>query len=106
SPFTVDSGGILGGIGTCGPIIALAGQITPGTTGPGSTAGILNVSGNVTLTNLTTLTIDIFGTNAGVNYDQLNVAGGINLGNCALSLNAFGLATTPGTALTIVANDG
>src|SRR5207248_2578113 len=101
SPVTL-AGGILGGIGTCGPITALSGQLSPGTTGPGSTAGTLNVSGDVTMTDQVSFVVDLFG----LGYDQLNVTGAVNLGNANLSLNAFGLAPTNGTIFTIINNDG
>ncbi len=84
------------------------GTITAGTVlnsgviGPGLSAGMLTISGNYTQTTNGTLAIEIGGTTAGTQYDQLNVTGTATLGGTlALSLiNAF--SPVPGNTFTVM----
>jgi autotransporter-associated beta strand protein len=98
-PVTLNAG-ILGGIGTAGPLTVRGGKLSPG-----ASAGILNVNGDVTLTNLATFILELNGTNAGMGYDQLNVAGGVNLANCALNVS-LGFVPPSGTTFVVINNDG
>ncbi len=75
-------GGLLNGNGT------ITGDVTNGgTVGPGLSAGALSISGNYTQNSTGTLAIEIGGTTAGTQFDQLNVTGTATLGGTlALSL--------------------
>jgi hypothetical protein len=66
-------GGVLSGNGTAGPDVVNAGEVRPG-----SSPGILTVSGDYTQTG--TLTIEIAGTTPGTGYDQLAVSGTATIG--------------------------
>jgi autotransporter-associated beta strand protein len=85
-------GGRLVGDGTVGGITATGGTINPGIdVGLGSSRGILTSTGTVTLNSATTFTIEVEGTTAGTDYDQLVVSGAnINLNNAALDLGNTG----------------
>lgn len=98
SPVTL-AGGILGGSGSVGAIVA-----TSGTVSPGQSPGQLS-SRDVTLTGSTAYTVEVNGTAAGTTYDQLNVTGAVTLGGAALNLS-LGFPAQPGNAFTIIANDG
>ena len=78
------SAGTLAGTGSVGAVADSA-VIAPGAA-PGA-AGILN-TGSLSFGAGGSLTLDLNGTgSAGVNYDQLNINGGIDLTNAALNLN-------------------
>jgi len=51
-----------------------------------------------------TLTVEINGTTAGAQYDQVNVTGGVSLGNATLNV-VLGSAPSAGETFTIIAND-
>jgi autotransporter-associated beta strand protein len=70
------SGGTLGGTGTVGAITASGGTLGPGD--PQAT-GILTAGGDVNLASAATFSVRLNGTTAGNDYDQLNVAGAVNL---------------------------
>ena len=85
------SGGTLSGGGT------IKGQVNnhAGTVGPGSSPGILTVNGNFTQDASGTLTMEIGGTNAGVESDRLAVTGFVALdGTLALQKAAGFFPTT------------
>ena len=99
SAVAVDNGGTLGGTGTTGTVTTNAGQT--GTVSPGTAAspGTLNTS-TVTLADSSSkLNIRLGGTSS---YDQLNVAGTINLNNCTLSASISGYVPSAGDTFTIV----
>ena len=75
SPFTV-AGGILSGSGTVGALTIASG----GTLSPGSSPGVLNVSGDLSLAGITLM--ELSGTTRGVNpgYDAIDVTGAITFG--------------------------
>ena len=101
STITVNNGGTLGGNGTLSAVnVAFGGSIAPG-----NSTGILN-SGSFDLQTGGLLSIELGGLNAGVDYDQLNVAGGVSLaGDLQLSLlNNFSFVM--GDRFFVIVNDG
>ena len=92
-------GGSLGGSAVVGAVNVAFGA----TLSPGNGTGIL-VTGNLSLAAGATHLVDIAGKTAGAGYDQVQVAGTVNLAGAMLSLSAGAVA--PGTAFTIIANDG
>jgi autotransporter-associated beta strand protein len=97
---TLLAGGTLGGTGTVGTI----GTATSGTVAPGQSPGILS-SGLVNWNPNTTFAVELNGPMLGTQYDQLNVAGTVNLANATLNV-ALGFTPVLGTLFTIVNNDG
>ncbi len=96
-------GGRLDGDGGTGAIISTArgGTVAPGTS-PGSFT-----SGNLFWNEATVFEVEIGGTTPGVDHDQLQVAGGVNLGNAQLQLLLFDeYLPAGGQWLTILENDG
>jgi autotransporter-associated beta strand protein len=75
-------GGVLGGMGSIGPLTATSGGVSPGDTG----AGLLTVNGPAALNAGVSLLIDILGAAPGTSHDQLRVASGISLNNATLTL--------------------
>jgi len=99
--FNVNSGGTLGGTGLVSTVtVNNSGTIAPG----GAGRGILNVTNGLTLRARGIFEAQIFGSTAGL-FDQLNVAGAVNLTNAALNLTVTFVPASP-TAITIIANDG
>jgi autotransporter-associated beta strand protein len=93
--------GILGGFGNVGPLALNAG----GTVAPGSGPGTLDTF-DVTF-NGGTLALELNGPNPDVNYDQLNVTGGVNLlANTALTLTLGFDPVDFVDSFVIVSNDG
>lgn len=96
------AGGTLGGTGIVGRITATA---AGGTLAPGTSAGRL-LSSNVVLNSAVTFAVELNGTNAGVDYDQLGVRGTITLASAALSLSVSNGFNPPiGTTFLILTND-
>jgi autotransporter-associated beta strand protein len=99
SAITVNnSGTTLGGSGTINGSINVASSganLSPGASGVGSTA-ILH-TGAVTLASGSSFNVDINGTTAGTAYDQVSVAGAVNLGGILTS----NLVVTAGASLAI-----
>lgn len=96
----LNAGGTLEGRGT----ITAAVTSTGGTVSPGASAGSLLVNG-ITFDAATTFLADIGGPVPGALHDQLAVNGTVTLGGAALALSG-GFAATPGTAITLINNDG
>jgi Cohesin domain/Periplasmic copper-binding protein (NosD) len=71
---------------------------------PGYSPGIIN-SGSLSLASGSNLNMDVNGTIAGSQYDQLNVTGTVNLNNANLNL-MVGFAPAAGNTFTIINNDG
>ncbi len=97
SAVTLSGTGVLGGTGRVG-------VITGGGTGgiaPGTSPGILNVTGNVVFANTNSFNVEINGTTVGSQYDQLNVTGAVNLNSATLNV-ALGMSTTVGQTFTII----
>ncbi len=112
-----NSGTTLGGSGTIGGSVTVnsGANLAPGATGTGSNAK-LN-TGALTLASTSNFKVDITGAgetlgtpnspNAGINYDQANVTGTVNVSGSNLLLTVSGLtATNIGQNFFIVANDG
>jgi autotransporter-associated beta strand protein len=101
SATTVNNGGTLGGNGTLGAVnVAFGGSIAPG-----NSTAILN-SGSFDLQTGGRLSIELGGLSAGVDYDRLNVLGGVSLaGDLQVSLlNNFSFAM--GDLFFVIVNDG
>jgi large repetitive protein len=99
SQTPVANGATLGGAGTV-PVVTLAGGAT---LAPGSSPGTLS-SGNVTFNSGSTFAIELHGTTAGTQYDQLNVTGTVSLGGATLNLT-LGYAATSGDTFVLINND-
>ncbi len=96
------NGGTLGGTGVVGQVIASGVGVK--TVSPGSSSGILTTS-NVLFNSFSRFAVDLNGTTAGVNYDQLSVRGTVTLGNSQL-LSTTGPGLASGQVLRIIQNDG
>jgi hypothetical protein len=72
--------GILAGNGSINGAVTNGGLISPAAASDGSGTGTLNFSSSLTLTSSSVLVFEIGGTNAGADYDRLNVAGATTLG--------------------------
>ena len=102
---TVSGGGTtLGGTGTIGGTVTVGSgaNIAPGN--GGNTTAILN-TGALTLASGSNFLVDINGTTAGTQYDQLNVTGLVTLTGSNLVITVGGTITV-GQQLTIINNDG
>lgn len=100
SAVTVN-GGTLGGAGTIQDV-----EITgPGTLSPGNSVGILNVAGSLTLALGATCLVDLNGTAAGSQYDQIDVTGTVSLVDAFLVLS-LGFTPRVGDQFTIINNHG
>ncbi|MDQ6861908.1 MAG: autotransporter-associated beta strand repeat-containing protein [Verrucomicrobiota bacterium] len=101
SAVTVN-GGTLTGSGTMRALTVNSGAIlSPGANG----AGILTAAGNLTLNLGAVLLVDLNGPVAGMQYDQLNIAGTVQLGAPTLSLQV-GAQLALGAQFIIINNDG
>ena len=100
SAVSVNSGGTLKGTGTVSGPTTVAGG---GTVAPGVSPGIMN-SGSVTFTSGSNFDVEINGTAAGTQYDQLNVTGTVNLGGATLNVT-LGFTPAVGDSFTIINND-
>ena len=94
------NGGTLGGIGTVQGITSAAG----GAVAPGDSPGVLNSVGSVAFNSSTTFAAELNGAAPG-SYDQLNVTGGVSLGNATLSISR-GYSPAANDPFTIINNDG
>ena len=95
----IGSGDVLSGTGTVSALsLTNGGTISPGTAGP----GVLN-TGNLAFAG-GSLNVDLNGTTAGAQYDQLNVTGTASLANVALNVT-LGYVPSVGNSFEIIAND-
>ncbi|MFD0893361.1 autotransporter-associated beta strand repeat-containing protein [Luteolibacter ambystomatis] len=99
SAFTVGNGAALSGTGTIGSLTVSSG----GTVGGDALVGAL-ATGTVNLQSGSTLSLDLNGTAAGTQYDQITVTGTVSLAG-ALSAS-LGYTPVNGDMLFILANDG
>jgi hypothetical protein len=93
-------GGTLAGNGTVAGNVTGTGAVTPGITGPGR----LTISGNLALLPTGALTVDLNGTAADTQYDQLRVTGTVLLGG-ALNVS-LGYTPAANESFTILDNAG
>jgi autotransporter-associated beta strand protein len=102
---TVNNTATLGGNGTIHLDAGLgASLINNGTIAPGDAVGQLNVDGPVSLGSTSDLSIEIGGTNQGVNYDLLNITNGALTLNGALNVRLInGFTPQQSDTFTIVA---
>jgi fibronectin-binding autotransporter adhesin len=101
--ITIASNATLTGEGTVGHIINAAG----GRVAPGAGVGVLTCS-NVLFTGAgSEFMVELAGTSAGTQYDQLNVRGTNNLGGSTLKVSlGAGFAPREGQSFVILTNDG
>jgi len=99
----VQSGAMLEGSGTVGPVsVASGGTLLAGTS---SATGILT-TGNVTFNSGSTFRVALNGTTAGSSFDQLDASGTVSLGNGVVTLSvAVGFTPAIGTSFTILKNN-
>jgi hypothetical protein len=102
---TVNNTATLGGNGTIHLDAGLgASLINNGTIAPGDSLGQLNVDGSVNLGSTSDLSIEIGGTNQGVDYDLLNITGGALILNGTLTVRLVnGFTPQQSDTFTIVA---
>jgi autotransporter-associated beta strand protein len=100
----VFSGATLGGGGSVGGNLLVQ---SGGTLAPGNSPGRLTVAGETVFNSGSIFSIELNGTTAGTEYDQLkiNSGGSVNLGNATLSATTNGFAFTPSDRLAIIWND-
>src|SRR3954471_1570737 len=89
SHTTVNAGGILAGTGTtCNTEVNSGGYVSPGASPNVSTSNIGTLTTEtITFHNGSSYLVDIMGTTAGSQYDQLHVIGGVILGNATLQVS-------------------
>ena len=97
SDVSVQTAGVLGGIGTVGAINS------SGTVAPGASAGQLG-SGSTSLQSGSSFDVELDG-DSPIDYDQLDVGGSVSLGNSDLNIS-WGFVPTVGDEFTIIDNDG
>ncbi|BAN47411.1 Ig-like domain-containing protein [Metapseudomonas resinovorans] len=102
SATTVASGGTLAGTGTLGGNVTVnsGGLLSPGNAGAGS----LTINGNLQMNAGSVLAVEIDGTTAGTQYDQVVVNGAVNVSGAILSAT-HGYASGLGDVYTIISND-
>jgi autotransporter-associated beta strand protein len=93
--------GTLGGNGAVGALTTVDGVVSPGSNGPGK----LTAVGGFTGSERGSFKVELNGTKAGLNHDQLAVQGAVFLNNLAL-LPTLGFSSSVGNTFTIVDNDG
>jgi hypothetical protein len=99
----VRGGATLGGSGSIGTQATVSVQ-SGGTLAPGNSTGILTL-GSLDLNGGSTLAVELNGTTAGAEYDQVNASGAVNVGDAQLAA-ALRYAPTVGDKLFILVNDG
>ncbi|MES2826049.1 MAG: Ig-like domain-containing protein, partial [Pseudomonadota bacterium] len=101
STTTVASGATLTGTGTVdGPVTVQSG----GTLSPGSSPGTLTINGDLAMDSGSTLAVEINGTTAGTDYDQVIVNGTVDVSGATLSVT-HGYVAGSGDAYNIIVND-
>jgi gliding motility-associated-like protein len=106
SSVNVDAGATLGGTGRIfsGSTNTLTVQ-SGGTLAPGNSAGILTVNGNLQMKSGSTLAIEINGTTAGTDYDQVVVDGVVDISGATLAVT-HGYVAGLGDRYTVLNNSG
>ncbi len=95
------AGGTLAGTGTVANVTSLGGVIAPGSTTPGRLQ-----TGSLTLNSGTIVQMQIAGSIAGVNYDQLQAFGSISLNNATLQLSLVDQTLNIGDTVLLIDNQG
>jgi hypothetical protein len=90
-------GGVLQGSGTISNNVS-----NSGTVAPGDSPGTLQISGNYTQTSAGTLQIEIGGTTAGTQYDQLHVSGAASLNGALQVVLVNGFSPASGDSFDIL----
>ncbi|MDH1252721.1 Ig-like domain-containing protein [Comamonas thiooxydans] len=101
SATTVNSGGTLAGVGTLGGNVSVN---SGGTLSLGNSAGTLTVNGNLQMNAGSTLAVEINGTTAGSQYDQVVVTGSVDVSGTTLSVS-HGYASGNGDSYILIVND-
>jgi autotransporter-associated beta strand protein len=99
--FAVASGATLGGTSTFTIPVTIA---SGGTIAPGNSPGTISTS-NLTLASGSTASMEINGTTAGTQYDQIVVTGTVNVSGATLS-PSFGYTSSTGQSYILIDNDG
>jgi autotransporter-associated beta strand protein len=101
SDVSVASGATLGGTGTL-PSVAITsgGNLSPGDAG----TGILTLANGLTINSGGNLLLDIAGTTAGTQYDQLDVSGAVSLSGANITAT-HSYAAADGDSYTLINND-
>lgn len=102
STIYVNDTAILGGKGTINAAIFVA---SGGIYSPGTSPGIFDNAGNLTLNANSTLDIEVRGGEVGSDYDRIVVTGTVELGNAPLNV-ILGVIPVSGAEYTIIDNDG
>ncbi|MCB2215226.1 Ig-like domain-containing protein [Desulfofustis glycolicus] len=102
SNITVASAATLGGIGSVSSNVTVnsGGTLSPGNSG----AGALALNGDLTMASGSTLAVEINGTSAGTQYDQVIVNGAVDVSGATLSVT-HGYTPGSGDSYTIIVND-
>ncbi|WP_420564761.1 DUF4347 domain-containing protein [Thalassobaculum sp.] len=99
--FTVASGVTLRGTGTYSTPV----EVQNGATiAPGNSPGTI-ATGNLTLASGSTASMEIDGTTAGTQYDQISVTGTVTINGATLT-TTFGYTSSTGHSYVLIANDG
>ncbi|MBD2839311.1 DUF4347 domain-containing protein [Pseudomonas sp. JM0905a] len=101
SATTVASGATLAGSGILGGNVTVQ---SGGTLSPGNSAGTLTVNGNLQMNAGSTLAVEINGTTAGTQYDQVVVNGTVNVSGATLAVT-HGYAPGFGDVYTLIDNN-
>ncbi|WP_296217862.1 DUF4347 domain-containing protein, partial [Pseudomonas sp. UBA2684] len=101
SNTTVASAATLGGDGSISNDVTVN---SGGTLSPGNSAGTLTLNGNLTMASGSTLAVEINGTAAGTQYDQVIVNGTVDVSGATLS-TTHGYTPGSGDSYTIIVND-
>ena len=100
---SAQSTGTVRGNGTLNGLVAI---FSGGTLAAGSSPGSLTINGNLQLETGSTLAVDISGTTAGTEYDQLTVNGTVTINNALLTVNLGSYSPPFSSSFTIISNDG
>ena len=104
SAVTVSGGTLGSSSGTTGGTVGSVTVTSGGTLAPGASTGILTSTGNLTMSSGSTFAAEVNATGVGTGYDQMVVAGNVNLGGSTLSLT--GSYTGNGDVFTLILNNG
>ncbi|HEX9581790.1 MAG TPA: hypothetical protein VF970_11860, partial [Gemmatimonadales bacterium] len=105
--LTHNSGAVIQGTGTASLSATPANRVLSGTFAPGTSPGILGISGTFDPTATGVLNIELGGTTVGTQYDQLAVTGAATLTNATLNVTLInGFTLTSGQTFTVLTTTG